>query len=114
MANPLVPYNAAQAGEDEDERWEDQQTAQTVEGETEDLEDSARNEGSENEEGGAQDPLLQSLSGSGRKSIMAKSNAGTPRWCKKCDAWKPDRTHHCRFCQRCTLKSESRNILGTC
>lgn len=28
------------------------------------------------------------------------------RWCKQCNAWKPDRTHHCRHCHRCVLKSE--------
>ncbi|OXC85204.1 vacuolar protein [Cryptococcus neoformans] len=26
------------------------------------------------------------------------------RWCKQCNAWKPDRTHHCRHCHRCVLK----------
>lgn len=39
-------------------------------------------------------------------SITAKGSTGGPRWCKKCDGWKPDRCHHCRFCRRCTLKSE--------
>lgn len=29
-----------------------------------------------------------------------------PRWCKRCDAWKPDRTHHCRHCHLCVLKSK--------
>lgn len=42
-----------------------------------------------------------------RQSLMAKSNTGEPRWCRKCDGWKPDRCHHCRFCNRCVLKSES-------
>lgn len=39
-------------------------------------------------------------------AIMAKSNTGGPRWCRKCDAWKPDRCHHCRSCGQCVLKSE--------
>ncbi|RSH83805.1 palmitoyltransferase for Vac8p [Saitozyma podzolica] len=29
-----------------------------------------------------------------RQSLMAKSNTGEPRWCRKCDGWKPDRCHH--------------------
>lgn len=43
-------------------------------------------------------------------SIMAKSNTGGPRWCRKCDAWKPDRCHHCRACRQCVLKSEPRVV----
>ena len=39
-------------------------------------------------------------------SVTAKGSTGGPRWCKKCDGWKPDRCHHCRFCRQCTLKSE--------
>jgi hypothetical protein len=38
--------------------------------------------------------------------LMAKSGTGGPRWCRKCDAWKPDRCHHCRSCRQCVLKSE--------
>jgi hypothetical protein len=40
------------------------------------------------------------------KVLMAKSNTGGPRFCRKCESWKPDRTHHCRFCKRCVLKSK--------
>jgi hypothetical protein len=29
------------------------------------------------------------------------------RWCKKCDAFKPDRTHHCHECDRCVLSMHS-------
>lgn len=29
-----------------------------------------------------------------------------PAWCSTCNAWKPDRSHHCRWCGRCCLKSE--------
>lgn len=25
------------------------------------------------------------------------------RWCKLCQGFKPERTHHCRECQRCVL-----------
>lgn len=38
--------------------------------------------------------------------IMAKGATGGPRWCRKCDGWKPDRCHHCRSCMQCVLKSE--------
>lgn len=40
-------------------------------------------------------------------SLMAKSGSGKPRWCRKCNGWKPDRCHHCRSCRQCVLKSES-------
>ncbi|GMK59485.1 hypothetical protein CspeluHIS016_0800910 [Cutaneotrichosporon spelunceum] len=39
-------------------------------------------------------------------SLMAKSGTGGPRWCRKCDAWKPDRCHHCRSCRQCVLKMD--------
>lgn len=39
-------------------------------------------------------------------SLMAKSASGKPRWCRKCNGWKPDRCHHCRSCRQCVLKSE--------
>ncbi|OMP87619.1 Palmitoyltransferase pfa4 [Diplodia seriata] len=29
-----------------------------------------------------------------------------PRWCSKCDAPKPPRTHHCKTCQRCIPKMD--------
>ncbi|KAI9093450.1 DHHC palmitoyltransferase-domain-containing protein [Phlyctochytrium arcticum] len=29
---------------------------------------------------------------------------GAPRYCNKCNKWKPDRTHHCSICQECVLK----------
>ena len=28
------------------------------------------------------------------------------RFCRKCSAWKPDRTHHCSVCGRCVLKMD--------
>lgn len=37
-------------------------------------------------------------------------SAGVPltskRWCKKCDAPKPERAHHCRHCKRCIPKMD--------
>lgn len=38
-------------------------------------------------------------------SLTAKST-GKPRFCKKCQAVKPDRTHHCSTCNRCVLKMD--------
>lgn len=41
--------------------------------------------------------------------------AGKSRWCSKCSGWKPDRTHHCRYCARCVLKMDHHCVwLGTC
>ena len=38
-------------------------------------------------------------------SFTVKSTGGT-RFCKKCQARKPDRAHHCSTCQRCVLKMD--------
>jgi len=35
--------------------------------------------------------------------LTAKAN-GRPRFCRKCAAYKPDRSHHCSTCGRCTLQ----------
>lgn len=34
------------------------------------------------------------------------SSSGKPRFCKKCQYPKPDRTHHCSTCKRCVLKMD--------
>lgn len=28
------------------------------------------------------------------------------RWCVKCNAWKPERTHHCKQCKQCVLQMD--------
>ncbi|KAG9307328.1 hypothetical protein G9A89_017156 [Geosiphon pyriformis] len=38
-------------------------------------------------------------------TITVKQN-GEKRFCKKCQNFKPDRTHHCRICKRCILKMD--------
>lgn len=38
-------------------------------------------------------------------SLTAKST-GKPRYCKKCQCTKPDRSHHCSTCGRCVLKMD--------
>ncbi|SPO21797.1 uncharacterized protein UTRI_01287_B [Ustilago trichophora] len=40
-----------------------------------------------------------------RSNIWVKSS-GESRWCAKCDAPKPDRTHHCSTCNRCVLRMD--------
>lgn len=51
--------------------------------------------------------LLPTSSGQNRvaTSFTVKSN-GEIRFCKKCQARKPDRTHHCSTCRRCVLKMD--------
>ncbi|KAL7795332.1 DHHC palmitoyltransferase domain-containing protein [Trichoderma ceciliae] len=51
--------------------------------------------------------LPTSSSGQNRTatSFTVKSN-GEIRFCKKCQARKPDRTHHCSTCRRCVLKMD--------
>lgn len=40
-----------------------------------------------------------------QNSVTAKST-GKPRFCKKCQCVKPDRTHHCSTCGQCVLKMD--------
>ena len=39
-------------------------------------------------------------------SFTVKSSTGDLRYCKKCQAKKPDRAHHCSTCKRCVLKMD--------
>lgn len=36
--------------------------------------------------------------------ISAPEDYGPGKWCKKCNAPKPERAHHCSYCRRCVLK----------
>ena len=99
-ASPFVPASTEAAGEDEDEAIDEEKEDLRIEGETEGMEGDVDT-----------DRLLPPRKAGRRKvsqqeACFAKSNTGGPRWCKKCDGWKPDRCHHCRWCQRCVLKSE--------
>ncbi|SNX82467.1 uncharacterized protein MEPE_01173 [Melanopsichium pennsylvanicum] len=40
-----------------------------------------------------------------RSNIWVKSS-GETRWCSKCSAPKPDRSHHCSTCNRCILRMD--------
>lgn len=101
--NPLMPTRAEDAGEDvvvENDNAYDND----ADGRRTRLKRYDDQEGPVAEDG-VEERLLPGI-GTRRRSVMAKSNNGGPRWCRKCEAWKPDRTHHCRYCKRCTLKSE--------
>ncbi|KAF1966325.1 zf-DHHC-domain-containing protein, partial [Bimuria novae-zelandiae CBS 107.79] len=39
-------------------------------------------------------------------SFTVKASTGDLRYCKKCQAKKPDRAHHCSTCKRCVLKMD--------
>nr|XP_019047369.1 hypothetical protein I302_03982 [Kwoniella bestiolae CBS 10118]OCF26299.1 hypothetical protein I302_03982 [Kwoniella bestiolae CBS 10118] len=98
--SPFVPSTAVDAGKDDEGVLEDLRLTSTTEGASE---ASVALLGNENtsEEGG--------------RSLMAKSNSGESRWCKKCNGWKPDRCHHCRHCERCVLKMDHHcPWVGTC
>lgn len=101
--NPLMPTSAEDAGEDMTERNDGPPhgSPDTANGH---LDRSYNQEGQDL--GDSAEQRLLPVERTQRRSVMAKSNDGGPRWCRKCEAWKPDRTHHCRYCQRCTLKSE--------
>jgi len=106
--NPLVPHNAKEAGEDRTKRDESAYTARAIEGHDPVSLSDSPSDTEEVDGAGAGDRLLAGQQ-RGRRSIMSQGSDGAPRWCRKCDAWKPDRTHHCRFCKRCILKSKCRN-----
>jgi len=46
-------------------------------------------------------------------SSHAPSQDGMQRFCQKCQAFKPPRSHHCRVCQRCVLRMVSLSTLVT-
>merc|ERR1719268_587708 len=39
-------------------------------------------------------------------SVMQRSIQGAIRYCEKCQAVKPDRSHHCSVCGKCILKMD--------
>ncbi|KAG2445217.1 hypothetical protein HYH02_008685 [Chlamydomonas schloesseri] len=42
-----------------------------------------------------------------RSSVLeVKRKDGAPRFCQKCNHYKPPRSHHCRKCQRCVLRMD--------
>jgi hypothetical protein len=103
--SPFVPATATDAGEDDDEvevdRDTEMRTTELSNGPSDEIEEDV----------GDEDRLLPDSElgprNENRKSLFAKNSSGGHRWCSKCDAWKPDRCHHCRYCKQCTLKSES-------
>jgi palmitoyltransferase len=40
------------------------------------------------------------------KEIYVCESDGLPRYCKMCDCWKPDRSHHCSEVGRCVYKMD--------
>ena len=50
-----------------------------------------------------------------KQSIIEKRYDGNERICIKCEMKKPDRTHHCRQCENCTLRMDHHcNWIGNC
>ena len=54
-----------------------------------------------------------------RSMLTVKGSSGGVRWCRKCNAVKPDRCHHCSTCGTCVLmmgalalSTRSRNVPG--
>ena len=107
-ASPFIPSSATDAGQAEDELNEDK-TLDPF------RPDHREAEVANEEVTGVKDPLLISAPAyRSRREIGEKAlrtnDEREGRWCKKCDAWKPDRCHHCRYCRRCILKSEDQPI----
>jgi len=104
--SPFVPTTASDAGEDTREAEVFHEFGSGESGGSAADEDIQGGDGE-----GDEDRLLAASkrdpSADDRKSLFAKNSSGGHRWCSKCDAWKPDRCHHCRICKRCILKSKS-------
>ncbi|EIW68828.1 hypothetical protein TREMEDRAFT_63293 [Tremella mesenterica DSM 1558] len=104
--SPFVPLSPADAGQEDEDVTENDLSPRIGDG---GLEMEPRGQGMKKKSDGR--PRRYSASDVGRvmeegTGLMAKSSTGGPRWCKKCDGWKPDRCHHCRFCDRCVLKNK--------
>ncbi len=44
--------------------------------------------------------------GSDIKEPLTKPLRGPKRLCRRCNAFKPDRAHHCSICKRCIIKMD--------
>jgi len=58
-----------------------------------------------NDQGYSTLPTLPTHTTADAASLTVKAN-GEMRFCKKCQARKPDRAHHCSTCRRCVLKMD--------
>ncbi|TPX31424.1 hypothetical protein SmJEL517_g05255 [Synchytrium microbalum] len=47
-----------------------------------------------------------STDNNGPTLVHLKKSAKKWRWCRKCNVYKPPRTHHCRECRKCVLKMD--------
>ena len=52
---------------------------------------------------GAGDGRDRARAGKEGKKLWGK---GVGRWCKRCEGWKPPRSHHCRKCGKCVLRMD--------
>ena len=100
--SPFVPTSATDAGEDADE--DEYNDIGLKEAADPDLGDEELASGDDRDR--LLDPAEPGERIETRKSLFAKNSSGGHRWCSKCNTWKPDRCHHCRYCKRCTLKSK--------
>ncbi|KAM3419689.1 Palmitoyltransferase [Cercospora zeina] len=44
--------------------------------------------------------------GSDAQQTASKAAAQSNRWCRRCEAFKPPRAHHCKTCKRCIMKMD--------
>ena len=53
------------------------------------------------------DPGRVPLSSSEHQEIFDSRRTADikPRWCRKCNTYKPPRAHHCKICSRCSIQS---------
>lgn len=58
-------------------------------------------------------PEDQKSSGPSQQERGGDRTPGQQRWCRRCEAYKPPRAHHCKTCKRLVLPMFSTNYLET-
>lgn len=58
------------------------------------------------------DTILEA--GSEAQQAASKAAAQSNRWCRRCEAYKPPRAHHCKTCQRCIMKMDHHCVWTVC
>jgi palmitoyltransferase ZDHHC3/7/25 len=73
---------------------------------TPDLEDNASSLTSNKQQLDNYGLSITAKSSTTQKAVVQVKRNGAPRWCKKCQRYKPARSHHCRRCGHCVLRMD--------
>lgn len=56
----------------------------------------------------------RSMTNEAASQATSKAITQSTRWCRRCEAFKPPRAHHCKTCQRCIMKMDHHCIWTVC